>query len=191
MTVIRRDGIHSTPFNEWIRECRELESTEFRICVTDVDLVVHRFSARNEKQRQSGSIKSIVDHIMMVEVKTNGRPTPFAQADTFGLLDQIMRKATVHNGRRWPIKVDDLRQPGRVRRVRWLGFHILCLDGIRPDDGFGIRWDSHSIPSVNILVEILRMDRDPDDPSRQLDTRRHHSIKPVQLPLLDNQGEAA
>jgi hypothetical protein len=114
---------------------------------------------------------------MLVELKCFSRGVPFAQRDTLDVIDQILRKATVKNGRRYPITINDSRPGfrGMARKARWLGVHVLVLSGDRPDCSDEIVWDSKAQIDEQTLIEILSFDRDPDFPARHLDTRRHHT----------------
>ncbi len=178
MTAIRRDSMDS-PFNAWIREQAQLDSVEFKISVTDSDLWVHRYSERNEKNRKNSSdVRQMQDHIMLIEVKSFCRKVPFAQRDTLNVIDGILRKSTVVNGKRKAIQIPDTRRPGANRFVRWLGVHILELDNDRPDNSNLIVWDNKTRLSEVRLIQILRFDYDPDYPSKPIDTRRHHIVIP-------------
>jgi hypothetical protein len=178
MTIIRRDGLDS-PFNAWIRRQPQLDSREYQIAVTDADLWVHRYSSRNERGRHDATdIRQVQDHIMLVEVKSFHKKVSFAQRDTLDLIDAILRKATVINGKRRPIMIPDSRRPGASRQVRWLGKHVLELENDSPDNSTTIYWDGKGLLNEQQLIEILRFDRDPDYPSNRLDTRRHHIVIP-------------
>jgi len=115
---------------------------------------------------------------MLVEVKSFCRKVPFAQRDTLNVIDGILRKATVVNNKRRSVQIPDTRSPGTNRYVRWLGVHILELDHDRPDNSSLIMWDHKAQLSEQRLIEILRFDYDADYPSKIMDTRRHHIVKP-------------
>jgi hypothetical protein len=188
MTIARRDG-GGTPFSNWIRDQCELDSREFNISVQDNDFWVHRFSARKESARTS--IKNVVEHLQLIEVKAFSAGQPFAQKDTFDVIDRLIRRVSVKNGRRYPILIDDSRSYGRKRSVRWLGVHLLQMSGDRPDNSGRIVWDRRHEISEEVLIELLRFDRDPDSPFKFLDTRRHHlvpekDILPKLLALMEN-----
>ena len=192
MTVIRRDGSDS-PFNAWVREHPELESRGNRLSITDSDLWCHRYSLRNEKQR-SHDIRDAVDSIMLVEVKTFRREVPYAQRDTLSVIDALLRIASVRksDGRRKHVVIDDQRLGSRSKRlVRCFGVHLLELSDSRPDNIEQIVWDNRSFLREEHLIELLRFDRDPDSPSRMLDTRRHHILKSNPAMPLFGDEEAA
>lgn len=171
MTITQRNGQHSSPFHEWIRNEPQLDSREFNISIQDNDLWIHRFSRRNE--RVTG--RPLLEHIQLVEVKTFDADMPYAQRDTLQVIDTILRLSTTYNHRRRPIKIKDAREgrPGCYRSVRWLGVHLLQLSGARPDISNRILWDKKLV-NLEMLVDLLRFDRDPDYPGKWLDTRRHH-----------------
>lgn len=171
MTTTRRDGA-GTPFGLWLREHPDLDSRSKDLCAMDVDMAIHKFRYRDEKNNRHRGI----DHLMLVEVKCFLKTPDFAQNDTMQVIDDLLRKATTRNGRRYPIKIRD-RRPGRVnapRSVRWLGFHTLILSGDRPDNSETILWDEKHHLTEEMLVEILDFLRDPDDPRKEFNTRRHH-----------------
>lgn len=173
MTTIRRDGGGSA-FGTWLRQQPGLDSREFNLSISDVDFIIHRFSARNEAQRTN--VARIVEHLQIIEVKANSATAPFAQWDTFQVLNDMLLQATAGTGgRRRPVKVPDRRYGASAgkRQARWLGVHLLQLSGDRPDNSDRIVWDGLDV-NEQILVELLRFDRDPMHPARFLDLRRHH-----------------
>jgi hypothetical protein len=139
MTSPRRDGEHASPFCAWIRNHPDLDSNEICFSVQDNDLWMHRFSERKESKRVT--IASVYEHLQLVEVKTFSAEMPFAQRDTFDVIDKIIRKASMRNGRRRPISVEDSRRPGCRRSVRWLGVHVLQMSNNRPDNSERMLWD--------------------------------------------------
>ena len=181
MTVARRDN-NDLPFNDWIRHHPCLNSKDQFLSLTDSDLWVHRYSLRNEKHRRKATdTRQVIDNIMLVEIKTFSKNLPYAQKDTLSVIDGLLRKACVRkDGRRQHVKIHDSRRVGRKRLVRCFGVHVLQLSHDRPDRSHWILWDGNEI-SMRCLVETLRFDRDPDAPSRRLDTRRHH--RPTQMEL--------
>jgi hypothetical protein len=169
MTIFRRDGQHATAFHEWIRTVPELDSRMFQISVTDSDIWVHRYSTRNER----GPVERLLDNLMLVELKIFYRSLPFGQRDTLDVVDKLLRKASIHNNRRRLVKIDDARHPGCHRFVKCFGVHVLQLSHDRPDSSAEILWDMHQVTEA-ALIDLFRFERDPDHPSRMLDTRRHH-----------------
>jgi hypothetical protein len=173
MTKSAKDG-RDGPWNDWVRTHPDLDSVQESLSVQNRDIIVHRFSVPRKEKRRA-SVGQEFDQLMTVEVKTfNARADGFAQTDTFGVYDALLKLATRRkDGRRIPKEIRDTRYPGCVRKVRYLGHHVLQLSGDRPDTSDLIRWDGKVI-SATVLVEILRFDRDPDHPGNLLDTRRHH-----------------
>jgi hypothetical protein len=188
MTTARRDG-KDTPFSAWVRQHPELESKGNKLSVTDSDLWCHRYSLRDERGRTHASdIRDAVDHIMLVEIKTFFAEQSYAQRDTLTVVDALLRLACVGpGGRRRPVKIKDGRLENRATRiVRCLGVHLLELSGDRPDSSEKILWDKRYFLHEEHLIELLRFERDPDSPTRLLETRRHHrpSVRQVH-PELD------
>lgn len=109
---------------------------------------------------------------MLLEVKTHEAEVRFAQRDTLFLVNQVLRKSSVVNGRRRYVKCSSP-TVGETRYVRLFGVHVLRLSGEDPASSDQIVWDN-TIISESMLVELLRFDRDPDTPLRPLDTRLHH-----------------
>lgn len=187
MTKPARDG-RDDPFFDWIRSRRDLDSVVDRICVQNNDAWIHLYSERNEKKRENGTVSQVIDHIMHLELKTFCAEPDYAQRDTFGLIDAMLRKASSRKGdnRRYAMKVPDTRRPGQIRRARWLGSHLLQMSGDRPENSKIMIWDRSFRPTQDQLAEILGFIRDPDNPTKFLDTRRHHKppAKEVEPPLL-------
>lgn len=179
MTATRRDGNESA-MSAWIRKHPELESNGCKLSVTDSDLWIHRFSERKENKRtETLDIRDVVDSIMLVEIKTFSAGMKFAQRDTLQVVDALLRKSGMVNGRRRPVRIDDARLAVRRQRyVRCFGVHFLQLSGDSPDNSAdGIVWDGRHFLHESHLIELLLFERDPDHPTRGLDTRRHHVLK--------------
>lgn len=174
MTTQRRDG-SATPLDLWISQHPQLDSILARLSITDSDKWIHRYSVRRERGVDITDQASYLDHIMLLEIKTYGRDMPMAQRDTFDIVEQILRLATVSGGRRRTLTIVDTRKGrvGQKRRVCWLGLHTLKLSGSTPDDSSTIWWDEKII-TADKLISLLRMEADPDAPNKKLCTRRHH-----------------
>jgi hypothetical protein len=173
MTAARRDGNHGSPFLAWIRAVRELDSREFSITVIDSDCWIHRFAPRKER---GASITQVVEYLQLIEYKSFSAILPFAQRDTLGVVDALMRKKTAtKDGRRLPTRIDDNRtgRPGCHRLIRWYGLHVLQMSTDSPDTSDRLLWDGKDIDQA-MLIELLGFKRDPDKPSRFVDSRRHH-----------------
>ena len=172
MTIARRDG-QDTPFSSWIRNHPGLESIRERLSVSDSDYWIHRYRAHTDKVGERA-----VDSIMLVELKTHLADVPFAQRDTLHLVNQLLRKATLGpGGRRRHLTLDGSRH-GEKRKVRCFGVHVLQLSGNRPDNSEVILWDGKYL-TEDLLVEVLRFERDPDYPMKQSELRRHHAAGPT------------
>jgi hypothetical protein len=170
MTAIYRNGEES-PFSKWIRNHPDLDSIKERLCVQDQDYWIHQYRAHHDR---IGS--RAVDSLMCLETKTFSAGIRFAQRDTLFLIDQLLR--TSRTGQR---SYRRCRGPnGEVRIVRSFGVIPLCLSGSRPDDSEEILWNGRKI-NEPMLVELLRFERDPHCPSKQLEYRRHHLPSIVQL----------
>lgn len=192
MTIGRRSGTES-PFSQWVRAHPELDSNGAKLSITDSDLWVHRYSERDDvKRKRAVDIRDVVDSIMLVEIKTFEAEPRFAQRDTLVLVDALMRKAGSVNGRRRHVKINDARtRERRTRFVRAFGVHFLQLSGDRPDNSDRIVWDGRHFLCEEALIELLRFERDPDAPSRELNNRRHHRLHdPVVLPLFPESRHA-
>lgn len=195
MTTTRRDASDETPFGAWLRAHPELDSHVERLSATDCDMWVHRYSMRDESNRKSSTdIRDAVDSIMLVEVKTHAKDLPFAQRDTLTLVDGLLRKASIRtDGRRQHVEIEDTRLGKRAKRlVRCFGVHLLVLSGSRPDEtNCSMRWDNRYFPLEEQLIELLTFRRDPDAPSKMLDTRRHHVLRAKPTLQLFDGDEAA
>lgn len=168
MTSPRRDGF-DTPFGNWIRNHPGLDSIQERLSVSDSDYWIHRYRAHSDKVGERA-----VDSIMLVELKTHLADVPFAQRDTLHLVNQLLRRAAVGpGGRRRHVVLNGSRH-GEKRRVRCYGVHVLQLSGSRPDQSQHILWDGKYL-TEDLLVEVLKFERDPDHPMRPVDLRRHHT----------------
>ena len=172
MTMLRRDGFHPSGFSRWTREHHDLDARKDKLSVTDNDFWFHKYVSRNE--RFTSPLSTWIEWIMLVEEKSYSANVPYSQRDTLSIVDALMRAASVKNGRRRGVPVKDWRQPSTKRIVRPLGVHVLRMSADRPDNSERMFWDSHPVTESELL-ELLRFERDPDYPSRMLDTRRHHA----------------
>lgn len=129
------------------------------LCCTNSDLWVHKYRTHvdNIGTRE-------LQHIMLIEVKTFGRRVPSAQADTYHLIDQVLRRKDRKYFRR---------MTGEKRWVRTWGVHYVTLSGDAPDTSAWITWDAKPI-DVTTLEELLRFERNPDTLKPRTD-RRHHT----------------
>lgn len=185
MTAPRIRPESDTPFGRWIRSHPQLDSIQERLSVTDSDWWIHQYRARKEKVGEK-----MLDNVMLVEVKTREGDVRFAQRDTLFLVDQVLRMSSVVNGRRRFVKCKSP-EVGETRYVRLFGVHVLKFSGDEPKNSNRIVWDN-TIICEEILVELLKFERDPDSPQRYLETRLHHkpSTKGQLLQLFGDQGAA-
>lgn len=139
MTTARRDG-QGTPFGQWVREQRALESVSNDLSVCDSDMWFHKYKFRAEKN----GVGEPIDHIMLVEVKCFDARQSFAQSDTLAVVDGLIRKASMRQERRRPVTIKDHRTGGK-RQVRPFGVHFLQMSNDRPDNSESIKWDGKEI----------------------------------------------
>ena len=179
MTIKRRDG-NDTPFSNWVRAHPELDSVKDRLTLTDSDYWFHQYRAHKDKVGER-----MLDSIMLVELKTFSKDASFSQRDTLNLVSQLLRlgcntkpSAGRQFGRRRIVPLKGSR-PGEVRYVRCYGVHVLQLSGDSPTNSNRIVWD-HVLIDEACLVGLLKFERDPDNPLRDMSFRRHHT--PLESP---------
>lgn len=182
MTTHRRDGADPSPFSKWVRGHPDLDSRERRLCITDSDQWVHNYLRRRERNVAPNALG--IEAVMLVEVKGFGADLPYAQHDTLSLVDGLMRRASSrpNSNRRWTVPVPDIENPGIKRAVKTFGVHVLRMSGDRPDNSDRLLWGTYSMGQCikfdditeQQLLELFRFERDPDHPTKMLDTRRHH-----------------
>lgn len=179
-TAYRGSPEDEAPFSRWLRQHPDLDSRERRLSVTDSDQWVHRYLRRDERNAAPNTVG--IEAVMLVEVKAYSANLPYAQNDTLSVVDGGMRAASVRNGRRYPVPVADIGRPGHKRLIRFFGVHALRMSADRPDLSGMLLWGTYSLgQSIKFesiteaqLIELFRFDRDPDHPTKMLDTRRHH-----------------
>jgi len=170
MTVARRNPAEETSFGRWIRNHPGLDSIRQRLSVTDSDYWIHQYRAHHD---QVGS--RAVDSIMLVELKTFGAELRYSQRDTLHLTNQLLRMVCVKaNGKRRFVRLRG--DTGEVRLVRCFGVQQLVLSSDEPTSSRKILWNGQVI-SEEMLVDLLRFDRDPDSPTKLMSAapRRHHT----------------
>src|SRR4249920_3672581 len=74
------------PVDAWIRNHPELDSRRDGIVISDSDKWVHRYGVRVK-----GELNRDVQYIMLVEIKTFARRENGSQADTLGIVNQLIR----------------------------------------------------------------------------------------------------
>ncbi len=172
MTTPRRDDTQE-PWAAWVQKNPRLDSVREGLCCTNSDLWVHKYRTHvdNVGTRE-------LQHIMLIEVKTFGKDVPTAQADTYHLIDQILRRKDRKYFRR---------PSGEKRWVRTWGVHYIIMSGDAPDTSEWITWDRKPI-DVTTLEELLRFERNPDTLAKRSD-RRHHTASQtarLQRKLIDD-----
>jgi len=168
VTTPRRDD-KQEPWRAWIQENPRLDSRRDGLSCTDSDLWVHRYEVKVDKV---GTRE--LQHLMLIEVKTFGRPVPSAQADTFHLIDQLLRRRDRKYYRR---------QDGSKRWLRSWGVHTIILSAQDPTASDWMTWDGKPITPM-VFEELLRFERNPDTLKPRSD-RRHHT--PSQLARLQRE----
>jgi hypothetical protein len=73
--------------------------------------------------------------------------------------------------------------------MRYYGSHVVQMSGDRPDQSDRLLWDGKEI-TEQLLVELLGFVRDPDKPTRFVDSRRHHlrPLREIQPQLIFSRG---
>lgn len=174
-TAPRRDG-QDTPFSDWIRNHPELKSVAEGLYVTDVDYVIHKWSVRNDNGQRNREIKLL----LLLEVKSCNAKPDAGQKETLFFIHQGLRS-----------KQQMFSTLLKRHCTVWhFGQCLLRMSGERPDQSERMHWcvfdDKGMFHPTHVteytLCEILRFDRDPDDPSRYLDTRRHHKTMTIMIP---------
>jgi len=179
VTTPCRDG-NREPWANWVTENPRLDSRLHGLSVTNSDLWVHRYMTCVDRV---GTRE--LQHLMLVEVKTHGASEPFAQADTYHALDQVLRQKK---------KVRVFRLAGGKAWLRCWGVHHLTMSGDDPGSSGWIKWDGKPI-TAGELEEVLRLERSPDT-LRPREDRRHHTRSQVarsqiELALVEESASAA
>src|SRR5574343_241043 len=147
MTAPHRCGaVVADPFSDWLRNNPRLDSRNYSLSATDCDMWVHKF-----KNIVDGRADRQLQCIMLVEVKTRLAAVEFAQRDTLGLVNALMRRGDRMVARN---------ERGDRFRVRSFGVHFLQMSGACPTDSEAILWDGHAV-SVQQLERILRFELHP------------------------------
>lgn len=165
-----------SPFGDWLRRHRDLDSESVFLSATDRDFTIHRY-----KDNVDGLGGRRVQLMMAVEVKTNWRPeknVSKAQRQTKFFEHQLL------NRKRKLMCASD-----HVKKDVWhFGYHYLLLSGERPDEASTVGWTRFTDQgglllrhvSTTDLVRVLRFDLRPDTLKR-LKLRRHHSEEHVEV----------
>lgn len=170
-----------TPFDRWIRNCSELDSSPFKaaLAIFDCDLLIHKYVTPTDKL---GTRK--LQAMMFVEVKSHGSVLTPSQRDTLYIFNQILR-----NRKRTPTKPKIPQQAetlpnavyspynDEIITLRGFGGHWLQMSNNDPVDSEILKWDKKRI-TYEMLIGILRFDLDPDS-LKKLEWRRHHKQDPT------------
>jgi hypothetical protein len=138
MSRARRFG-QDTPFGKWFRDHPRLTTDPpacNKLSVQNLDYIWHGYET---------------DQLMLIEEKQHGGGQTFAQADTHGIVSQMLAYGSgqpVNNER------------GEVRRVRYMGYHVLRFENTSPADGK--MWLDERCISEEELVSFLRFEA-PED----------------------------
>lgn len=136
------------PFKHWVNTCPELDSRIYAITVGDVDNVVFHDSGQECL-------------IMLVETKSKGQEhIEDSQKNIYAVIDAVFRFLPPVAKQR-PIA---MKLWGRieVRRIRYLGTHLLVLEQTTPDDSLWMKWDGQPINREQ-LIQVLRFKLDPQN----------------------------
>lgn len=175
-----------TPFERWMRNHPELDSTRAGIVRFDCDILLHRYLTPTDKK----GVRDI-QCVMFVEVKTFMGELTDSQQDTLSLFSQFLRnrKTNIHQKKRGkhveehtPYSKAYSNYLGKSVAVWAFGGHLLQLSDVDPEKSHRIKWDYKAI-SVDCLIQLLRFEVDPDS-LRPIDWRRRYSnFKSVLLEL--------
>lgn len=130
----------------------------------DIDWIWHQY--RTTKDRIG---KREVNHIMLIEEKSNGADLTFSQRDTMFLLHQALRRIDGFKN----LKLKTVR--GDKVRVRFWGCFKLQYEGLCLNDAAWIKWNFHDI-TIEQLEAVLRFELSPIT-LMPLSDRRHHPPK--------------
>lgn len=176
-----------TDFERWIRLNPLLDSVRFGLVRFDLDILLHRY-----KTLVDGKGTRDIQCMMFVEVKTHMAVPSSSQMDTLSILNQVLRnrRPNIHSTPRRQTR-------GQLRRVwskflkrettiKLYGGHLLQIDGTSPENSSSLLWDYAPI-TIEMLLELLRFERDPDRIENTLDHRRRSRAwkKYKQLPIME------
>lgn len=157
-------------FKDWVgRFCAKSKDG---LCVSDFDLVFHRFRISKDALGQRD-----VEHLMVVEVKTENETLGAPQRDTLSAANAIFNAMIPVDGK--PIKVQS--RPGFIRagtkKLIWHGAHLLRVPA--KESTFGpFWWDAKPIESGK-LIGVLNFELDARHPYNKLDIERRHKAASV------------
>jgi len=180
-----RNTTAESAFERWVRGESQLASSG-GIVRYDLDVLLHRYMVADDLKSSRE-----VQAMMFIEVKTYSANLTEAQRDTLGLLNQVLRnrKPNMHGSPRRQVG-GQLRKAYSHRNRREVtlfafGGHLLQMSGSCPQDSVWMRWDWTWDLTIQQLIEVMRFERDPDNPENMLDIRRRSQPFSKQLKLLD------
>ena len=170
MTRERTDGIDS-PFSDWLRKEKSLDSVKQNLSITDADYWIHQYRETTDSCGTRG-----IESIMMIELKTNSASLPFAQRDTLKLINAGFHNAFYDQAGR--VVTKKVQIDNKTRFVRFYGAFLLQIDTDRPDTSKTIKWHGKVI-SYQVLLNVLAFKRDPRTLNER-DDKRHHAASNAQ-----------
>lgn len=157
MTIERRDN-GDTPFGNWIRTRRELDSRD-GYDLEDYDRIHSRLYTWHQ---------FIHGELMLIEEKEYNRCQSFAQFDTMSVLSQALRQGFSDPSLRLKRK-----NPIRPTKIIYFGYHLIQFEKTCPKDG-GILIGGIRVTEQELLC-FLQFDR------RFMEERLH--FKPQMIPI--------
>lgn len=171
MTAELRNGQPKSPFSEWVRNCRDLDSRTANISIVDGDWIIHQFATRPNGR--------YVQNLMYVEEKTRRSDVTKPQRDTLYTFEQILGRIKRKDGntklpvsfKTWSTKIETW------VNTRFWGFHKLRFSHAGPMDSGAahdgwIEWDRKRI-GLNDLIDLVRFHKSPYT-LKPRDERLHH-----------------
>lgn len=176
MTAPRRFG-SDTPFGEWVRKQKDLESRQCSMNLCDVDMMFQKYRTDVDTGETAGLDPRDVQLCMLVEVKTFGAEPTGPQREILFYHHQLLR----HKRK--------LKRIGNLPSVSvWhYGVFVLRLRGTYPEEGIPMLWGQFDacgnlhwkdVSRVWQLKEILGFNWYPDT-LEPLKLRRHHKLTPL------------
>lgn len=156
-----------SPFSEWVRRHPVLPAAV--LVVSDVDgmLVFHKY----HEDRIGGRD---VQHLMLLEYKTNGAMCTDSQRDTLKMLSQALSRVT--SKRKRPRAAKSQRVFSSISRrdvtLKTWGVHLLQFEATSPEDSEWMKWDGKKIGRWELEC-LLRFELNPWT-LRPNSDRRHH-----------------
>lgn len=170
-----------TDFERWFRNNKNLDSKTAGIVRYDLDVLLHKY--KNTSDRIGDRT---IQCLMFIEVKTFfAEPSP-AQSDSLFLFDQILRnrRPNINSGVRRQTQSQITKAYSQMMKkdiaLKMYGGHLLQMNASCPVSSTMILWD-RKIINVEILEELLRFERNPDNFNSFLDDRRRSGPRSKQI----------